>query len=187
MSRLFAVVLCALGFFAISTAAQVSSSVIEPLRFPAGTTLAFHMQNRLRHSEVDPLGVLPQGTVLHVKILNAIDSGVDRDGTEFHGSIVSDISLGEGVVIHSDAEVQGLLVLLRSKNHPGGFRYELLLTQVTDGGKSYPLTASLNPSFVDSSAQPVSPAPVATTKVETKESVKPDTPSNTKLPASSPQ
>jgi hypothetical protein len=192
MSRLFAVVLCALGVFAISTPAQVSSSTIEPLRFPAGTTLAFHLQTRLRQSDADPIGVLPQGTVLHVKILNAIDSGVDRDGSEFHGSIVSDISIGDGVVIHSDAEVRGLLVLLRSKNHPDGFRYELLLTQITDGVKSYPLTASLNSSFFDSSAQPVSPnpvssAPAATTKVETKESAKPDVPSNAKLPASSSQ
>jgi hypothetical protein len=197
MSRLFAVVLCALGVFAISTPAQVSSSTIEPLRFPAGTTLAFHLQTRLRHSDADPLGALPQGTVLHVKILNAIDSGVDRDGSEFHGSIVSDISVGDGVVIHSDAEVQGLLVLLRSKNHPDGFRYELLLTQITDAGKSYPLTASLNSSFFDSSAQPVSAtptaatapasAPAAATKVEAKESVKPDASSNTKLPASTSQ
>lgn len=187
MSRLLAVFLCALGAFAISTPAQVSSSPIEPLRFPAGTTLAFHLQTRLRHSDADPLGVLPQGTVLHVKMLNAIDSVVDRDGSEFHGSIVSDISIGDGVVIHSDAEVRGLLVLLRSKNHPDGFRYELLLTQIIDGGKSYPLTASLNSSFFDSSAQPVSSAPAGTTKVETKESVKPDAPSNTKLPAGSSQ
>jgi hypothetical protein len=185
MSRLLAVVLCALGVFAVSTPAQVSSSAIEPLHFPAGAILAFHLQTRLRHSEADPLGVLPQGTVLHVKILNAIDSGVDRDGSEFHGSIVSDISIGDGVLIHSEAGVQGLLVLLRSKNHPDGFRYELLLTQMTDGGKSYPLTASLNSSFFDSTAQPVFSAPAATTKVETKESAKPDAASITKLPASS--
>jgi len=195
MSRLLAVVLCALGVFAVSTPAQVSSSGVETLRFPAGTILAFHLQTRLRHSDADPLDVLPQGTVVHVKILNAIDSGVDRDGSEFQGSIVSDISIGDGVVIHSDAEVRGLLVLLRSRNHPDGFRYELLLTQIADGGKSYPLTASLNSSFFDSSAQPVSatptaatpaaPAPAAATKVETKESAKPDAISNTKLPASS--
>jgi hypothetical protein len=197
MSRLLAVVLCALGVFAVPTPAQISSSAVEPLRFPAGTTLAFHLQTRLRHSEMDPLEVLPQGTILHVKLLNGIDSGVDRDGSEFQGSVVSDISIGDGVVIHSDAEVRGLLVLLRSRNHPDGFRYELLLTQITDGGKSYPLTASLNSSFFDSSAQPVSATPTAatttplalptTTKVETKESAKPDAISNTKLPRSSSQ
>jgi hypothetical protein len=134
---------------------------------------------------------------LHVKILNAIVSGADRDGSEFHGLIVSDISIGDGVVIHSDAEVRGLLVLLRSRNHPDGFRYELLLTQITDAGKSYPLTASLHSSFFDSGAQPVSatpaaaatPAstPAAATKVETKESVKSDASSRTKLPSGSPQ
>jgi hypothetical protein len=38
---------------------------------------------------------------------------------------------------------------LRSKTHPDGFRYEVLVTGVTDHGKSYDLTASLNPSFAD--------------------------------------
>jgi len=42
--------------------------------------------------------------------------------------------MGDGVVIHSEAEVRGLLVLLRSKNHPNGFRYELLLTELSDQG-----------------------------------------------------
>lgn len=166
MSRFLAVVLCAASVFAASatsTRAQVSSSTIEPIRVPAGTVLAFHLQTRLRHSDGDPLDLLPQGTVLHVKILSAIDSSVDRDGSQFRGSVVSDLAIGDGVVIHSDAEVRGLLVLLRSRNHPDGFRYELLLTQLTDGGKSYPLTASLNTSFSDVGSQ-APPAPKAETK-----------------------
>jgi hypothetical protein len=40
--------------------------------------------------------------------------------------------------------------LLRSRSHPEGFRYELLITSLTDHGKSYILTASLNPSLADS-------------------------------------
>jgi hypothetical protein len=58
------------------------------------------------------------------------------------------------VIIRSEAEVRVLLVLLRSRNHPEGFRYELLVTRLTDRGKSYDLTASLNPSFLDPAAQP---------------------------------
>jgi hypothetical protein len=118
-----------------------------------------------------------------VKILNAIDSTVDRDGSEFHGSVVSDVALGAGIVIHADAEVRGLLVLLRSRNHPEGFRYELLLTELTDHGKSYPLTASLNPSFYDSNSQPAPSTPVSSTKDEAKESPKPTAFGNSKLPA----
>jgi len=177
MAHCLAAALCAATVFAPAAPAQVSSSTIEPIRVPAGTVLAFHLQTRLRHSAADPLDVLPQGTVLHVRIINSIDSGLDRDGTEFRGSVVSDLGIGTNVVIHSDAEVQGLLVLLRSRNHPDGFRYELLLTELTDHGKSYPLTASLNPSFFDSGAQPV---PVA--KVDAKEPAKPSAPVNTKIP-----
>jgi hypothetical protein len=58
------------------------------------------------------------------------------------------------VIVRSEAEVRGLLVLLRSRSHPDGFRYELLVTGITDRGKSYDLTASLNPSFLDPGAQP---------------------------------
>ncbi|PYT50576.1 MAG: hypothetical protein DMG43_14765 [Acidobacteria bacterium] len=60
------------------------------------------------------------------------------------------------VIVRSEAEVRGLLVLLRSRSHPEGFRYELLITGLTDRGKSYELTASLNPSFLDPSTQPAS-------------------------------
>jgi hypothetical protein len=46
--------------------------------------------------------------------------------------------------------VRGILALLRSRSHPDGFRYELLITRLTDHGKSYVLTASLKPSLADS-------------------------------------
>jgi hypothetical protein len=186
MPRFLVVLLCSIGVFATSSSAQVSSSTIEPLRVPAGTILAFHLQTRLRHTEADPLDALPRGTVLHVKILSAIDSNADRDGSGFRGSVASDLSTGDGVVIHSDAEVRGLLVLLRSKNHPDGFRYELLLTELTDRGKSYPVTASLNTSVYDAAAQSAtvtnSPA-----RVEPKELPKPNPAGNTKLTVDSPQ
>lgn len=190
MSRVLAVVLCAASVFAAfatSARAQVSSSTIEPIRVPAGTVLAFHLQTRLRPADSDPIDFLPQGTVLHVKILKAIDSTVDPDGSEFHGSVVSDLALGDGIVIHANSEVRGLLVLLRSRNHPEGFRYELLLTELTDHRKSYPLTASLNSSFFDSGSQPASSAPVSPTKDEAKESPRPSASGSTKLPAGPPQ
>jgi hypothetical protein len=168
MSRFLALVFCTVGVFAISSPAQVSSSTIEPMRIPAGSILAFHLQTRLRHTQADPLDALPQGTVFHVKMLTSIDSNADRDGSEFHGLVVSDLSLGDSVVIHSNAEARGLLVLLRSKNHPDGFRYELLLTELTDQGKPYPLTASLHASFLDAGSELPSAAN-SPAKLESKE------------------
>lgn len=159
--------------------AQVASSGLEPLKVQGGSVLAFYLQTRLRPVPEDPLDALPQGTLLHVKILRPIDSTVDRDGSEFHGWVVSDLALGDGIVIHADSEVRGLLVLLRSKKHPNGFRYELILTELTDHGQSYPLTASLNPSFFD--------APQPGAKVAAKESSKPGAPGNTKNPVATHQ
>lgn len=178
MSRSLVVLLCVITMFASVAAAapspspaQAANNSLEPLRVPAGSVLAFHLQTRLRHSASDPLDLVPQGTIVHVKILDAIDSTVDRDGSGFRGAVVSDLAVGSGVVVHSDAEVRGLLVLLRSRNHPDGFRYELILTELTDHGKTYPLTASLNASFYDSSAQSV-PANTSAMRVDAKPHVK---------------
>src|SRR5258708_4035972 len=82
-----------------------------------------------------------------------VDASVDRDGAAFCGSMAAVLVLGGEVVIHAEAEVRGLFVLLRSKTHPDGFRYELLITGIRDGDKSLDLTASLNSSFVDQNAQ----------------------------------
>ena len=97
-------------------------------------------------------------------MLDSVDSDSDRDGTEFHGTLATPLVLEGEVIVHSEAEVRGLLVLLRSKSHPEGFRYELLVTGLTDRGKSYDLTASLNPSFVDTAAHPAAADSKSATK-----------------------
>jgi hypothetical protein len=145
-----AVVLCLL-FTSLSLA---QSSAIKPMHIPAGTVLTFYLQTRLNSNDANAVDLLPKGTQLSIKMLDSIDSATTRDGSEFHGIVTTHISSPDGVVIHADAEVKGLFVLLRSKNHPNGFRYELLITEITDGGKSFRLTASLNESFLDIAAQP---------------------------------
>ncbi len=151
MRHSFAAVLCLLTLLAATTYSQVSA--VEPVRVAAGTVLKFHLQTRLHPAAGDALDALPKGTVLEVRMLDSIDSATDRDGAEFHGTLAAPLVLGGEVIIRSEAEVRGLLALLRSKAHPEGFRYELLVTGLTDHGKSYDLTASLNPSFLDPAAQ----------------------------------
>src|SRR5260370_15371645 len=151
--RPFAVAVpCLLTLFAIT--AQGQNPTVAPLRVAAGTVLKFHLQTRLTPAAGDALDALPKGTVLQVRMLDSIDSGTDRDGTGFHGALAVPLVSGSQVIIRTEAEVRGLLVLLRSRSHPEGFRYELLVTGLTDRGKSYDLTASLNPSFLDPAAQP---------------------------------
>jgi hypothetical protein len=113
--------------------------------------VTFHLQTRLNPGTGNDIDILPSGTVLCVKILDSIDSAADRDGSEFHGLVVSPVLAGKITVLHADSEVRGIFVLLRSRNHPEGFRYELLITGINDRGKNYNLTASLNPSFRETS------------------------------------
>jgi hypothetical protein len=151
MSRNVLLVLCLINMFAGYAHPQRHS--IEAVHIAPGTILTFHVQTRLNPTG-SALDTLSRGTPLLVKILDSIDSDVNRDGTEFRGSIVSSIISGNEIVIHSDSEVHGLLVLLRSRTHPDGFRYELLITSLTDRGKAIALTASLYPSFSDGAASP---------------------------------
>ena len=144
-------VLCLMTMLANSANAQ--SSTLEPIHVSPGTVLTFHLQTRLNPGAGNEVDVLPNGTLLRVKILDSIDSNVDQDGTEFRGVVVSSVVAGRVTVLHSDAEVRGIFALLRSRSHPRGFRYELLITGITDRGKTYDLTASLNPSFRDTGNQ----------------------------------
>ncbi len=160
MRHSFAAVLCFVSLLA--SAAPRPNPAVAPVRVAAGAVLKFHLQTRLDPAAGDPLDALPKGTVLEVRILDSIDSAVDHDGAEFHGALAAPLVLGGEVIIRSESEVRGLLVLLRSKSHPEGFRYELLVTGLTDRGKSYDLTASLNPSFLDPEAQPAPESKSAT-------------------------
>jgi hypothetical protein len=138
--------------------AHISPSEIAPLRFPAGTIVNFQLQTRLKAAAANALDELPKGTLLRVKLLDSIDSAADRDGSAFHGLVVSSVAWGNHVVIHSDAQVRGLFALLRSANCPEGFRYELLVTGLIDRGQSYTLTAFLDPD-APGGVNPTSPQP----------------------------
>ena len=134
-----------------SAARGQTSRTPVPVHVTMGTVLTFYLHARLNPTSGDTLDGLPKGTLLRVKMLDSIDSAVNADGSEFHGTVVSGLTSSGELVIHPESEVRGILALLRSKSHPEGFRYELLITGLTDHGKSYALTASLTPSLADSS------------------------------------
>jgi hypothetical protein len=174
MRSIRSVVLCSLALCATPVFAQ--SSTLEPLHAATGSVLTFYLQTRMNSTTVNALNELPRGTVLRVHLLDSIDSGVDRDGTAFRGALVSPVvSANNEIIVHADAEVKGLFVLLRSRNHPEGFRYELLLTSVTENGKPFGLTASWDASFSDvqkpattANATASDDAPKAETPISTK-------------------
>jgi hypothetical protein len=170
------VVLCIAAMLAKPVRSQ--TSILEPIRVSPGTVLTFHLQTRLNPGAGNDVDVLPSGTILRVKILDSIDSAVDRDGSEFRGVVTSPVVAGKVTVLHADSEVRGIFALLRSGNHPEGFRYELLITGINDRGKNYDLTASLNPSFRETTEPPSAASNADTTKGARKDAV----PAVTKLP-----
>jgi len=156
MKRIALVAMFFAGAFGSAARSQTSqtseTSSIVPVRVTAGTVLTFYLHARLNPTSGDSLDGLPKGTLLRVKMLDSIDSAVNADGTGFHGTVVSGLTSSGEIVIHTESEVRGILALLRSRSHPEGFRCELLITSLTDQGKSYALTASLTPSLADSQA-----------------------------------
>jgi hypothetical protein len=168
MRRILLLILCV---SIVNTAsARAQTRTIQPLQESAGTVLTFYLQTRMAPGSGDVFDSLPKGTMLRVKLLDAIDSGVARDGAEFRGELASPVySENHQLLFHTDAQIHGLFVLLRSRNHPEGFRYELLATSLNENGRSYELTASLNPSFSDApkpAAQIAAPNPVETEKLQ---------------------
>lgn len=163
MKRIALVSICLACAFASTAHAQASR--IEPVHVAAGTVQTFYLHARLNPTSGDPVDGLPKGSLLRVKMLDSVDSAVNPDGAEFHGTVISGLTSSGEVVIHSGSEVRGILALLRSRNHPEGFRYELLITDLSDHGKSYSLTASLKPSLADSAvASTAKPVPKANLK-----------------------
>jgi hypothetical protein len=135
------------------------SASITPLKIPAGSVVQFQLQSRLSPSQTDAADALPPGTPLRIKLLDPIDSRVEQDGSAFQGILMEPLQQNDHVIVGANAEVHGLLALLRSRQHPEGFRYELLVTSLVDGGKSYVVTASLDSSLFEqktASAQPAS-------------------------------
>jgi hypothetical protein len=146
----FAMLFAAPGF--------TQNAEISPLRITAGSVVNFQLQSRLSPTNDDAADALPAGTTLRVRLTDPVDSQMEEDGAAFQGVLVSPVEQNNHVVIAANAEAHGLLALLRSRQHPEGFRYELLVTNLVDGGKSYVVTASLDSSLFESPKQPA-PAP----------------------------
>ena len=141
----------AVAVFALSPFQVDAQSVaLPPIHAAAGTVVAFYLQTRLHPSAPNVIDGLPKGTTVSVKLLRTIDSEVDRDGSEFVGTLAAPLLSDKNqVILAANAEVYGLFALLRSARHPEGFRYELLVTRIKQNGKTYELTASMTPSLSD--------------------------------------
>src|SRR5205807_7820153 len=94
------IVPAALSFLAALTIATYGQAFkVGPVRVSAGTVLTFYLHARLNTTNGDGVDGLPKGTLLRVKMLDCIDSAVNGDGTEFHGTVVSGLASSREIVI----------------------------------------------------------------------------------------
>ena len=158
MRKIHAGILCAIALWVHPVFGQGSG--VAPVQLPVGSVLTFYLQTRLNPNAENPLDGLPKGTVLRVRLLDAIDSNLEADGAAFRGILDAPLTdEHKATLVEEHSEVRGLLVLLRSRTHPEGFRYELLLTGINVNGKMRDLTAILNPTFGDHRKPPQSEKP----------------------------
>ena len=87
---------------------------------------------------------VPSGAMVRIRINQSLDSGRTQPGTTFDGIVVNDVVAGGAVAIPRGAAIQGVVVdAKKSGALKGRGELTLQLTQVTLGGKSYPIVSDV--------------------------------------------
>lgn len=87
---------------------------------------------------------IPSGAMLRMRINQTLDSSRTKVGDRFDGIVVSDVVADGAVAIPRGASVQGTVVdAKKSGALSGRGELSLQLTQVTLGGKSYPISSDI--------------------------------------------
>ncbi|HMH15290.1 MAG TPA: BON domain-containing protein [Edaphobacter sp.] len=86
--------------------------------------------------------IVPVGSVIRVRMNQAMDSRRTVPGTGFDGVVLNDVVAGGSIAIPRGAAVQGVVEDARRAGQLGGQGgLSLQLTQVTLGGRTYPLVS----------------------------------------------
>ena len=87
---------------------------------------------------------VPTGALVRIRINQTLDSAKTKPGDRFDGVVVNDIVAGGAVAIPRGATIQGTVVdAKKSGALAGRGELSLQLTQVTMGGKSYPIVSDV--------------------------------------------
>lgn len=63
---------------------------------------------------------VPQGTPILIRMIDSVDSSVNKPGDMFHASLEDDLKIGDVVVARKDADVYGKLVQVKSAGRATG-------------------------------------------------------------------
>jgi hypothetical protein len=87
---------------------------------------------------------IPSGALIRIRINQSLDSDRTKSGASFDGIVVNDVVAGGEVAIPRGASVQGTVVsATKSGALAGRGELSLTLTQVTMGGKSFPVVSDI--------------------------------------------
>ena len=87
---------------------------------------------------------IPSGAVVRMRINQTLDSSRSKPGDHFDGIVVSDVVADGAVAIPRGAAVQGTVAdAKKSGALSGRGELALQLTQVTLGGKNYPISSDV--------------------------------------------
>jgi hypothetical protein len=99
----------------------------------AGVTLA---------NRPDPV-TLPDGTAIHIRLDNTVDSNQSRSGDEFAATVTEPVVVDSKTIIPQGAMAKGLVVDAKPSDHLMGVpRLRLALTSIEVAGKPYDLHTS---------------------------------------------
>ncbi|MDE3135340.1 MAG: hypothetical protein KGL59_02095 [Acidobacteriota bacterium] len=63
---------------------------------------------------------VPQGTTIMIRMIDNLDSSVNRPGDIFHASLADDLKIGDVIVAKKDADVYGKLIQVKSAGRATG-------------------------------------------------------------------
>ncbi len=87
---------------------------------------------------------IPSGALVRIRINQSLDSGRTQPGTKFDGVVTNDVVADGAVAIPRGATIQGVVVdAKKSGALKGRGELSLQLTQVTLGGKTYPIVSDI--------------------------------------------
>ena len=88
--------------------------------------------------------VVPNGTMLRIRINQGLDSSHSQPGTIFDATVINDVAADGAIAIPRGATVHGTVVAAKSAGAlKGRGEIQLQLTQVVLAGKTFPLISDI--------------------------------------------
>jgi hypothetical protein len=125
--------------FTGGSASSASTSDPPPVAEPGRRLRA----EQARSSAPDGTVTIPAGQSLLIRMVDGVDSSKNHIGDIFHGSLETDLTVGDAVVARKGTDVYGRLAEAKEAGHiSGSSELQLELTRIVIDGKDYPVVSS---------------------------------------------